>query len=149
MKTPDEIKKGLECYFRSENYLCGPICIGRECDLYTGNYSVTENVKDALAYIQQLEEMQYNFVEALRCIVFYDGHAEWLMNLAAELEKTDGVTACPFDAPQWHSEKHVIWMILAGMFGDWGTSIRGGWIDQTGEAAKFIRSICDEEVEGC
>lgn len=65
MKTSDEIKKGLECYFRSENYLCGPQCIGRECDLYTGNYSVAENAKDALAYIQQLEQREWEVFDLL------------------------------------------------------------------------------------
>ena len=55
MKTPDLIKKGLECYVRIYAGVCPPNCLTNECDLYTGNYSTTENVSDALTYIQQLE----------------------------------------------------------------------------------------------
>ena len=55
MKTPDMIKKGLECYVRIYAGVCPPNCLTNECDLYTGNYSTTENVSDAIAYIQQIE----------------------------------------------------------------------------------------------
>ena len=89
--------------------------------------------------------MQSDFIESLRCIVFYDGHKEWLLNLAEQLENTQSIVPCPLDHSHWHSEEHVIWMILIGMFGDWGTSIRGGWIERNKEAAEFIRNICAEE----
>ena len=91
------------------------------------------------------EAYHQNLIEALQNIVFYDGHKEWLTKLADDLEDKQGIVPCPFNHRQWHSEEHVIWMILCGMFGDWGTSIRGGWIEQTKDAAKFIRSICSEE----
>lgn len=94
---------------------------------------------------ESFEKSLCNFTESLRCIVYYDCHKEWLIKLAEELESAENIVPCPFDYKQWHSEEHVIWMILCGMFGDWGSSIRGGWIEQTKDAAKFIRSICSEE----
>lgn len=141
MKSPDEIKKGLRhC---SEDG-CKGCPYKEDCDMADG-FSVL--AYDALAYIKQLEAMQYAVKDAISSIVFYDGHAGWLLHLADALEKTDGVVGCPFDVSQWHSEKHVIWMILAGMFGDWGTSIRGAWIEKNKEAAKFIRELCDNGDE--
>lgn len=60
MKTPDEIKKGLECC------LAGP-CPGAECpyyekELFRCGYFKS---KDALAYIQQLERERDAAVKAL------------------------------------------------------------------------------------
>lgn len=93
------------------------------------------------------ESLEY----ALECIVWYDGHYEWLEKLADALETTKGIYANPFEANEWHTEYHTIWMLLVGMFGDWGTSIRGGWIENTKEAAKYIRTLCkkakDEDDE--
>jgi hypothetical protein len=41
----------------------------------------------------------------------------------------------------------MIWMLLVGMFGDWGTSIRGGWIERHDECIAFIKSIMPEDEE--
>ena len=139
MKSPDKIKKGLEH--------CVKLTVCTDCPYSEDCNCDDELFMDALAYIQQLEAMQYAVKDAISSIVFYDGHAGWLLHLADALEKTDGVVGCPFDVSQWHSEKHVIWMILAGMFGDWGTSIRGAWIEKNKEAAKFIRELCDNGDE--
>jgi hypothetical protein len=84
---------------------------------------------------------------ALSCIIKYDGHEEWLEKLANKLEKTD-FYKCPFDIKEWHTEEHTIWMLLVGMFGDWGTSIRGGWIDKTKEASKYIRHLIKGGANG-
>lgn len=91
--------------------------------------------------------MMHDFKEALRNIVFYDGHKEWLMRIADVLENTQSVVSCPFSHRQWGTEEHTIWMILVGMFGDWGTSIRGGWIERNKEAAEFIRDICADDTD--
>ena len=56
MRTPEEIKKGLECYVRIHDGKCPAQCVGRECELYAGNYPMSENAADALAYIQKLED---------------------------------------------------------------------------------------------
>ena len=96
--------------------------------------------------------MVENIEYALECIVWYDGHYEWLEELAEELEATSESYTNPFTIGQWHTEEHTIWMLLVGMFGDWGTSIRGGWIEKTKECADYIRKLCrkakDEEMVG-
>lgn len=82
--------------------------------------------------------------EAFGNIAFYNGHAEWLLELASQL---DGVShfPCPVEPDEWYTDKHCLWMFLVGMFGDWGTSIRCGWIDDCEEAAAFIRMCVTEE----
>lgn len=85
--------------------------------------------------------------EALKNIIWYDCHYKWLENLADHLETEKGNFACPFSIGQWHTEEHTIWMLLVGMFGSWGTSIRGGWIEETKECAKYIRELCKEIKE--
>lgn len=52
-KTPDEIKKGLECRVRSYKDVCDHQC--DTCDLRIPAYSIYERYEDALALIQQLE----------------------------------------------------------------------------------------------
>ena len=64
MKTPDEIKKGLEeCTFRD----------GRECDIcpfHDYEYCNCELQKNALAYIQQIEaELTEAKNDSMECIV--------------------------------------------------------------------------------
>lgn len=87
--------------------------------------------------------------EAIRTIVFYNGHSEWLEELIQALEekKKEKYSNYPNPLPtsEWHTEKHMIWMLLVGMFGDWGTSIRSGWIEQHDECIAFIKSIMPEE----
>ncbi len=82
--------------------------------------------------------------EALEAIIWYDGHSDWLKELCGKLEeaKKEGKNypnPLPIDA--WHTEQHTIWMLLVGMFGDWGTSIRGGWIEKHDECIAFINKI--------
>ena len=36
------------------------------------------------------------------------------------------------------TEEHCVYMMLVGMFGDWGTSIRGGWIEDCEECKKWL-----------
>ena len=38
----------------------------------------------------------------------------------------------------WGTEEHCVYMMLVGMFGDWGTSIRGGWIEDCEECKKWL-----------
>ena len=52
-KTPDEIKKGLECRVRSYTDTCDHQC--DTCDLRIPAYSIFERYEDAPALIQQLE----------------------------------------------------------------------------------------------
>lgn len=84
---------------------------------------------------------------ALSAIVSYDGHADWLMNLADELDACKGFYSNPLPTELWATNRHFIWMLLVGMFGSWGTSIRSGWIENTADAARFIRSICKDDLD--
>lgn len=86
---------------------------------------------------------------ALESIVWYDDHFEWLESLADALERANGqVYKNPFDIEKWHTEEHCIWMLLVGMFGNWGTSIRSGWIEHTKECAEYIRNLCAKAKGG-
>lgn len=93
--------------------------------------------------MENIDKMEY----ALSCIIEYDCHEKWLEKLASELEKTD-FYKCPFDIDEWHTERHVIWMLLVGMFGNWGTSIRSGWIGKTKEASEYIRHLIKGGANG-
>jgi hypothetical protein len=69
---------------------------------------------------------------ALESIVWYNGHYEWLKELRDELvafrdsEPKFSNYCSPLNTDEWYTDKHAIWMLLVGMYGDWGTSIRSG-----------------------
>ena len=86
-----------------------------------------------------------NLFDALESIAWYDGHYIWLKELYNELLQTD-FYPLPMDI-ELHAEIHTIWMLLVGMFGNWGTSIRGGWIEKTSECADFIEALCKDMWE--
>ena len=86
--------------------------------------------------------------DALASIVWYDGHYEWLKLLSEELRKCVPNEFYHFEVDSWHTEQHTIWMLLVGMFGDWGVSIRSGWIEKTAECADFIDALCRDCEEG-
>ena len=85
---------------------------------------------------------------ALESIVWYDGHYVWLKELRDDLEKhrTEYSYMIPDDI-EWHTEKHTIWMLLVGIFGDWGTSIRSGWIEDIDGCIEFIDALCKDSWE--
>ena len=95
---------------------------------------------------------------ALENIIWYNGHYEWLKELRDELAKFSESNiakhrnfTCPIDTKDWYTDKHAVWMVLVGMFGDWGTSIRSGWIEKIPECIDFINDICKmswEEDDG-
>ena len=92
-----------------------------------------------------------DFGYAFGCIASYDGHEEWLLNLAEELEMLREECenfSNPFPVSEWHTERHVLWMLLVGMFGGWRTSIRNGWIEDCKGAAAFIRKYVEREEGG-
>ena len=91
--------------------------------------------------------MNENLQEALSSVVWYAGHYEWLEEFADKLEKSNDIFYCPFEVDKWHSEQHVIYMLLVGMFGNWGTSIRSGWIEETKACAEYIRELCKDMKE--
>lgn len=88
--------------------------------------------------------------EALKDIVWYNDHTEWLVKLRNDIEASqkegDLTYGIPLDVEEWHTEKHMIWMLLVGVFGSWGTSIRSGWIENLGGCVTFIDGlIADKE----
>lgn len=93
---------------------------------------------------------QDRFLSAFSDITFYQGQEKWANELADKLGKLGNCeTLKCSDAcrEEWCTDKHFLWMMLCSAFGDWGTSIRTGWIDKPEEARKFIlRAI--EEKEG-
>ena len=85
---------------------------------------------------------------ALENIVWYNSHYVWLEKLAEEIEnKGEGCFSIPLTI-EWNTEKHFLWMLLVGMFGDWGTSIRSGWIEDKEACVKFIRELCAKAKGG-
>lgn len=54
MKTPEEIKRGMECKKRAFANNCGDKC-SASCGWYIPAYGTHERCADALAYIQRLE----------------------------------------------------------------------------------------------
>lgn len=86
------------------------------------------------------EKVKYAFGS----IAWYNGHSEWLCEMADKLEsKESGFFSSPGDMV-WLTDRHALWMMLVGMFGNWGTSIRSGWIEDTKAAAAFIREATQE-----
>ena len=83
--------------------------------------------------------------DALENIVWYNGHYEWLKELRDDLStrKEFENYTWPIDVSEWYTDKHAIWMLLVGMFGDWGTSIRSGWIEKHKECVSFIDALCE------
>lgn len=69
MKTPEEIKKGLECCSISHDY-CGTEC---PYNCYANGSAKLSLLKDALAYIRQLESRLAQ-VERERDAMSYDMH---------------------------------------------------------------------------
>ena len=88
--------------------------------------------------------LEEKFKDAFGSIAWYNGHLEWLWELADKLEaKEDGFFNC-LAGIEWLSDRHALWMLLVGMFGNWGTSIRCGWIEDRKAAAAFIRESTQE-----
>lgn len=90
---------------------------------------------------------------ALESIISYDGHYEWLKEMRDGMEKLlesgdkYAYYTNPFNHTKWHTEEHTIYMLLVGMFGEWGTSIRGGWIVDLRGCIDFIDAICKRSWE--
>jgi hypothetical protein len=117
-----------------------------------------ENLDEKLAAAhKRIEELEIsnrvNLCEALQSIVWYNGHAVWLSEVCEELKKLKETGEkyinypCPLEVAEWHTEKHAIWELLVGSFGDWGTSIRGGWIEDFDGCIEFIEYLIEEDEQ--
>ena len=93
MKTPEEIKKWLECCISIRNGECEKYAACRQCPFFTKNVSDS----DALAYIKQLEAMAKP-IEQIR----------WERDIAIEQLKEIGVgfgEMVEAQVPRWISVK--------------------------------------------
>ena len=69
--------------------------------------------------------MEKELIDALDRVVWYNGHYEELFKIKEEIKKEKDITYsyCTTD-----NQFQVIYMILVVLFGDYGTSPRGGWL---------------------
>lgn len=92
--------------------------------------------------------MLEKFKAAFGAIAYYNGHEKWLWWLSDNLRSSQDATyPCPLPTEEWCSDKHALWMMLVGVFGEWGTSIRSGWIEDKEGAAAFIDEVTDRYAE--
>ena len=88
---------------------------------------------------------------ALANIVYYQGYGEDLISLKEKLKshyERNSEEKEPFYCPdhyQYDIQFHIYWMILVGCFGEWGTSIRSGWIwySNIPYAIRFIERLLE------
>lgn len=92
--------------------------------------------------------------DAFGSIVWYNGYLGWFRELEQALRNHTGkynIFPCPVPVDEWNTDLHCLWMFLVGLFGDYGTSIRSGWIVDREGATAFLRSALaeyDDEEEG-
>lgn len=93
---------------------------------------------------------EYSVENAISSICWYNGYGAEILNLAEEIKKS----AKTDESFRWkheiNSEEHVIWMLIVGRFGEWGSSINGGWIygkENKMKAYGWIMSIFKEAIE--
>lgn len=98
---------------------------------------VEQAIREKLIADQHRDETD-KLGEAIGNIAFYNGHDEWLWKIADEMSATPKGKSYTYVFDEWHTERHMLWMMLVSAFGDWGTSMRSGWIVNTKECAEFI-----------
>ena len=94
-----------------------------------------------------MDKCEKSLFDALENIIWYDGHYEWLKELRDELAQHQQRFYPMPHTIEWHTDQHTIWMLLVGMYGSWGTSIRSGWIEEIDECIQFIDAVCKESWE--
>ena len=98
--------------------------------------------------------MERSFAMTLCDILFYNGYLEPdddnddVSKMIKALEEYDDEYAYPgvdifvdinHKFKEWGTEEHTIWMMLVGAFGDWGTSIRSGWISDKQGCIEYLK----------
>lgn len=87
---------------------------------------------------------------AINSICWYNGYGAEILNLAEEIKKSAKTDESFHWKHKWDSEEHVMWMLIVGRFGDWGTSINSGWIcgkENKMKAYEWIMSIFKDDIE--
>lgn len=83
--------------------------------------------------------------DALESIVWYNCHYEWLRDLRDDLAAhSESKNYLMPENIVRGSAEHVIMMLLVGMFGNWGCSIGGGWIEDKAGCIEFINRLCED-----
>ena len=110
--------------------------------------SDVEILDACMGALREQEERERTSADAFGDIAWYNGHMEWLETIRKEMMECDGFYMCPVRPKEWNTDKHALWMFLCGMFGNWGTSIRAGWIEEKEKAAAFIEKAIGKFEEG-
>ena len=84
------------------------------------------------------------YVEAIEGIVWYNGYSKDIAEMIQQIKDDE------FSAIKWqhNSYLHFIAMMCVLIYGDYGTSPRGGWIhkdDDPEGAIKFLSQLISEE----
>ena len=95
-----------------------------------------------MAECAKCKDQHGTLFDALESVIWYNGHYEWLKELRDDMEKRRDEGNYFREFEKWNTEEHTIWMLLVGMFGEWGTSIRSGWIEDIQECIDFIDAVC-------
>lgn len=81
---------------------------------------------------------------AITEVVYYNGYKDVLLKWRDAALSSDGQLQCPIEPEFWHTEIHCIWELFVSRFGDWGTSVRSGWIDNIDGFVYAIELILEE-----
>lgn len=95
--------------------------------------------------------MDEGYIYALDNVTWYNGLAEYVYKWHDIPEEDGGGIVCPdnycgltpgADPPTYY-QLQIIWIIAVGLFGDWGTSPRHGWIngDRVDEFRQWVLDI--------
>lgn len=83
---------------------------------------------------------------AFENILYYNGHKDYLLEIVEDLKNINENEIYIYESQKhgkWDTEEHMIWMFLVGMFGEWGTSIRCGWIEKIKECINYIEKLVE------
>ena len=90
-------------------------------------------------------------ISALLTICFYQSYEEFVKKIIDELklrienqDKNYGYLQLP-KGYEWGSEQHTLFMTLVNEYGTWGSSIRGGWIENEKGLLDDIEYVIKEE----
>lgn len=124
----------------------------RLLEFYKNKLVNLEKVKLELYCYKDLQEKlskdgkNMTMESAFENILYYNCHKDYLLEIVEDLKninENEIYIYCPQKHGEWDTEKHMIWMFLVGMFGDWGSSIRCGWIEKIKECINYIEKLVE------
>lgn len=87
-------------------------------------------------------------IDSVLTVANYNGEKEFIKNIIKKCEECikngENFSFRDVSKEEWHSEEHVLYMIIANHYGEWGTSIRSAWIDKPMELLKDINETIKE-----